>query len=104
MTNEQPIKGTVHSNYTMNYTPWGLDNQIPIGSSLPGTISTGKPSVNNGAGVQMSALSAAIAVPFPPAPERISTRINNGIGPLDPSSAATLNWATLTEPANQRHE
>ena len=42
-THEQPIKGTVHSNFTMNYTPWGLDNQIPIGASLPGTITTGAP-------------------------------------------------------------
>jgi iron complex outermembrane receptor protein len=42
-SHEQPIKGTVHSNFTMNYTPWGLDNQIPIGASLPGTITPGAP-------------------------------------------------------------
>src|SRR5205085_10788994 len=24
--NENPIKGTAHSKYTLNYTPWGLDN------------------------------------------------------------------------------
>src|SRR6185437_7282885 len=42
-THEQPIKGTVHSNFTMNYTPWGLDNEIPIGASMPGTITTGSP-------------------------------------------------------------
>src|SRR5438270_2806225 len=41
-THEQPIKGTVHSNVTMNYTPWGLDNEVPIGVSIPGTISAGK--------------------------------------------------------------
>ena len=35
--------GTAHSNFTMNYTPWGLDNAIPIGVSSPGTISTGSP-------------------------------------------------------------
>src|SRR5689334_6618052 len=49
-TNENEVKGTVHSNFTANYTPWGLDNQIPIGASIPGTVSTGKPNVNNGAG------------------------------------------------------
>src|SRR5579863_4607977 len=47
---EDPVTND-HSNYTMNYTPWGLDNEIPIGSSLPGTVSTGKPSVTNGMGV-----------------------------------------------------
>src|SRR5438874_6978952 len=28
--NENPVKGTAHSNYTVNYTPWGLDNQTPL--------------------------------------------------------------------------
>src|SRR5690242_14584134 len=48
--NEEPVKGSAHSKYTANFTPWGLDNQIPIAASIPGTISVGKPSVNNGAG------------------------------------------------------
>ena len=34
---EQPVYGNAHSNFTVNYTPWGLDNQIPIASSFPGT-------------------------------------------------------------------
>src|SRR5438105_10727 len=41
-TNENPIKGTAHSKYTLDYRPWGLDNRSPIGSSIPGTISSGK--------------------------------------------------------------
>ena len=41
-TNENEIKGTVHSNYTANFTPWGLDNRIPIDASIPGTVSDGK--------------------------------------------------------------
>src|SRR5438105_14866821 len=45
--NENPIKGTAHSNFTMNYTPWGLDNQIPVTSSIPGTISVGSPAFFN---------------------------------------------------------
>ena len=40
--NEDPIKGTAHSKYTLDYRPWGLDNRSPIGSSIPGTISSGK--------------------------------------------------------------
>src|SRR6478752_7604579 len=44
---EAPIYGTAHSNYTMNYTPWGLDNRIPLPSALPGIISTGAPANAN---------------------------------------------------------
>ena len=87
-TNEKQIPGTVHSNFTMNYSPWGLDDQIPIGSSLPGTISTGAAKVNNGHGVSGvgTVCSNCFAVPagggtaFNPA-------LNNGLGPLLPSQA-----------------
>ena len=48
--NEEHVEGTAHSNYTMNYSPWGLDNQFRIGASMPGTISTGAPVVSNAAG------------------------------------------------------
>jgi iron complex outermembrane receptor protein len=104
-THEQPIKGTVHSNFTMNYTPWGLDNQIPLGASLPGTITTGAPAFFNtplGSNGQPSAVGTNCtncwAVPkgtganFNPA-------LNNGVGPLAPFSASTLNWAALTSSA-----
>jgi iron complex outermembrane receptor protein len=47
----EPIRGGTHSKFTIDYTPWGLDNETPIGVSVPGTISTGKPSVNNGNGI-----------------------------------------------------
>src|SRR4029077_9010237 len=40
---EAPVYGASHSKYTMDYRPWGLNDQRPIGSSLPGTISVGKP-------------------------------------------------------------
>ena len=40
---EAPVYGTAHSKYTMDYRPWGLDDQRPIGSSMPGTISVGAP-------------------------------------------------------------
>src|SRR5690349_18214309 len=45
---EKPVLGTAHSKYTMNYTPWGLDNAIPLAASIPGTISTGAPSSSVG--------------------------------------------------------
>jgi len=86
--NDHQVPGTVHSNFTMNYSPWGLDNQIPITSSLPGTVSVGKPVVNNGVGANNvgTVCSNCFAVPhgggtaFNPA-------LNNGLGPLAPSQA-----------------
>jgi iron complex outermembrane recepter protein len=89
-THQQPIKGTVHSNYTVNYTPWGLDNQTPIGSSLPGTISTGKPSVIIG-----TACTNCWAIPHGTG-ANFNAALNGGIGPTAPGSAATLNWAAFT--------
>src|SRR5215467_4053413 len=45
---DSPIKGNAHSNFTVNHSPWGFDNRIPIGSSLPGTLSPGAPSASTG--------------------------------------------------------
>src|SRR5215472_16982367 len=90
---ENNIKGTVHSNYTMNYTPWGLDNQIPIGASLPGTITTGAPA-GMAPGNVGTICSNCWAIPHGTGAN--FNPINGGIGPLGPSSAATLNWATFT--------
>jgi outer membrane receptor protein involved in Fe transport len=98
-TDEQPVFGTSHSKYTVNYTPWGLDNAIPIGSSMPGTISVGKPA-GMAPGNLGTICSNCWAVPqgaggnFNP--------INGGVGPLGGSSAATINWATFgANSANQ---
>lgn len=86
----QPISGKAHSKYTVNYTPWGLDDLIPIGSSIPGTISIGKPSVKTGPNC-----TNCWAVPHG-AGANFNASLNNGIGPLTPGSAATLNWTTFT--------
>ena len=92
---EKQVFGTAHSNYTMNYTPWGLDNPIPIGSSSPGTISTGKPAglgAGNSNGVNCTNCFAI--------PKGIGANFPGGIGPTAPSSAATLNWANFAVAAN----
>ena len=46
--NSEGIDGKAHSKYTLDYTPWGLDNQSPLGASIPGTISAGKPKATVG--------------------------------------------------------
>jgi iron complex outermembrane receptor protein len=83
---EGHVAGNAHSKYTVNYTPWGLDNQIPIGASVPGTISVGKPSSTIGSGC-----TNCWAVPL-----GTGSNFPGGLGPTAPSSAATINWAAFS--------
>ena len=41
--NISPTQGNFSSKFTFDFSPWGLDNRNPLGSSMPGTISTGAP-------------------------------------------------------------
>src|SRR5581483_5029218 len=80
-TSQAPVYGTSHSKYTLNYTPWGLDAPIPIGASVPGTISIGKPSANSGTNcTNCWAVPHGAGANFNP--------VNNGLGPLTPGSAS----------------
>src|SRR5579871_111883 len=88
---EEPVTHP-HSNYTMNYTPWGLDNETPIGSSMPGTVTTGNPSVNNGTGVSGVGTNCANCFSIPGG---TGANFAGGLGPTVPGSAATLSWAQL---------
>jgi iron complex outermembrane recepter protein len=82
---EKPVYGNAHSKYTMNYTPWGLDNPIPLAASIPGTISTGAPSSSTVACTNCWAIPHGTGIDFP-----------GGLGPTLPSSAATLDWAAFS--------
>src|SRR5438105_2831468 len=91
---EDPVKHP-HSNYTLDYSPWGLSNAIPIGSSLPGTVSTGAPVVNNGVGERNVGTICSNCFSIPAGTGANFNPINNGIGPTVAGSAATLSWAQL---------
>jgi len=78
----------------VNYTPWGLDNQTPLVSSLPGTITVGKPT-GLAAGSVGTVCSNCWAIPGG-AGQNFNPALNNGLGPLNPMSAATINWATFS--------
>lgn len=93
-TNEDKVKGTVHSNYTANFTPWGLDNRIPIGASMPGTVSTGSPVVNNGQGVKGVGTNCANCFSVPAGTGANFSAGASGVGPTAPGSAGPT-WATL---------
>src|SRR5215471_2753265 len=96
-----PTLGNFNSKFTFDHSPWGLDNRNPIGSSYPATISTDAPSSadpNNYPGNVGMNCTNCWAVP-------LGTGQNwdpgaSGIGPLAPTSGATLNWATLNTHAN----
>jgi iron complex outermembrane recepter protein len=97
-TDDEPLKDHVHSKYTFNYTPWGLDNEIPLGSSLPGTITVGTPHDTNGMGVKNvgTVCPNCYAVPAG-AGANFNQALNNGLGPLVPGDVKNpLNWASLT--------
>ena len=109
-TNEQAISGKTHSLFTLNYIPWGeQDKSLPIAASIPGTISTGAPTVT---GFPSAPSPAALGLPGSICTNcwsvprgtgaNFNASLNNGLGPTAPGSAATLNWATLTgNAANQ---
>ena len=60
-TNEQAISGKTHSLFTLNYIPWGeQDKSLPIAASIPGTISTGAPTVT---GFPSAPAPAALGLP-----------------------------------------
>ncbi len=96
-----PIPGNKHSKLTVNYSPWGLENRIPLTSSIPGTISTGAPATTYPGGLPANAgtlctncfaIPTGTGVAFNP--------INGGIGPTAPFSASTLNWTNFNVAAN----
>jgi iron complex outermembrane recepter protein len=45
---QKAVPGTVHSKYTINFTPWGLADRNPIQGSIPGVISNGDPNKTRG--------------------------------------------------------
>ena len=111
-----PTHGNFRSKFTFDFSPWGLDNRDPIGSSMPGTISV--PGVGGA-----SALPAG-AAPFnsndpggtfypatsgrnctncfaiPGGTGRDFNAINGGLGPTAPFSASTLTWGNFAVAAN----
>ena len=96
--NTSPTQGNFSSKFTFDFSPWGLDNRNPIGSSAPGTISLGAvtntndtsdnfyPAANGRNCTNCFAVPTGTGSPFNP--------INGGIGPTAPFSGSTLAWNT----------
>ncbi len=121
---ESPIKGNAHSNLTVDFTPWGLNNRIPLASSMPGVISRGGfgafPALNtSGIPTGATVASPGNGNPFAnfnlgygtqgnlgtlcgncfaiPAGSGVAFNpaLNGGLGPLAPSQAG-LPWTTYS--------
>ncbi|HYK78447.1 MAG TPA: TonB-dependent receptor plug domain-containing protein [Micropepsaceae bacterium] len=101
-----PLRGNKVPNFTLDFTPWGLDNRTPIRSSIPGTLSVGNPTQPAALGLGTGganalgrnctncwAVPAGTGAPF-------NGALNGGLGPTAPFSASTLNWSTFAVPAN----
>jgi iron complex outermembrane receptor protein len=97
---EAPVYGNAHSKYTENYSPWGLDDARPLAGALPGIITSGAATVPPGFNAKLGttctncfSIPGGTGVAFNP--------INGGLGPVAPSSAATLNWTNFAVAANK---
>jgi iron complex outermembrane receptor protein len=98
-TDEQAIKGNKHSKFTMDFTPWGLENPfVPIGAMNPGVVSTGAPviptTVPGGSGAVPFLVDATCTNCFsiPRGTGGNWVPGGGGVGPIAPASAATFSW------------
>jgi iron complex outermembrane receptor protein len=95
----EPLAGPARSNFTPDFTPWGLDNRTPIASSIPATISTGatQPSSARGLGrgcTNCYAIPAGSGANF-------DSSLNGGLGPLTPGSGpGRLDWSVIGAASN----
>ena len=98
---DTPVSGKTHSNYTLDYSPWGLDDRRPLGSSMPGTISTGAPAPTTGPypGNLGTNCTNCYAIPVGSG-HNFDSAANNGLGPLLPGTGGTPSWAILSAAAN----
>jgi hypothetical protein len=82
-----PIPGNKHSKMTVDYSPWGLENRIPLTSSIPGTISTGAPATTIPGGLPANTGTLCTnCFAIPRGTGAAFNPINGGIGPTAPFS------------------
>ncbi|HUR58443.1 MAG TPA: Plug domain-containing protein, partial [Opitutaceae bacterium] len=109
--NESPMPGNFHSKFDVNHAPYGFDDRTPLGSALPAIVSTGAarrpggPSGPGGTGDKVGTSASTgtgcincYAIPLGTGSDFAPGLL--GTGPLAPSEAATIDWATLGSAAN----
>src|SRR6185436_4447693 len=94
-----PTKGNFNSRYSYDFSPWGLDNRTPLGSSTPGIVSAGAAATDNNAYPANIGHNCTNCYAIPQGTGTdFNASLNNGFGPLAPFSGSTLNWAQLNVP------
>src|SRR6266550_4261400 len=101
---DSPIQGSAaNSKFRVDFSPWGLENRIPLSSAMPGIISTGAPAQAASLGLGTSAslgTNCNNCFSIPTGTGRAFNPINGGVGPTAPFSGSTLNWTTFNVAAN----
>ena len=96
---EQAIKGTVHSKFTTNFLPWGLeDPYVGIGAAIPGVVSTGKPNVVSGLGTssnQVPLLVNGTCTNCFSVPRGTGANWSAANDAKGPGGASAISWASL---------
>jgi iron complex outermembrane receptor protein len=101
--NDSHVAGNFHSQFGIDFRPWGFDDKRPLGSSAPATLTTGPARQPGGGPIGTSANTGSgctncYAVP-------LGTGQNwdpgaTGVGPIGAHTAATLDWANFNTTAN----
>ena len=98
---ESSLAGNVHSNFTVNFAPWGLDDRRALGSALPGILSTGTPLRQPGGNVGTSAQLGVGCTNCYAIPRGTGSNFPVGtMGPTLPFSGSTLVWGAFNTAAN----
>ena len=101
---DAPIQGKAKtSKWRLDFTPWGLDNRIPLASASPGILTTGAPSQPASLGLGTSATLGSQCTNCWAVPRGTGGNfnpINGGLGPTTPFSGSTLNWASFNVAGN----
>jgi iron complex outermembrane receptor protein len=99
---DSPIQGkAANSKFRIDFSPWGLENRIPLSSAMPGIISTGAPATTYAGGFAANLGTACTnCFSIPRGTGRDFNPINGGVGPTAPFSGSTLNWTTFNVAAN----
>jgi len=95
---ESAVAGNVHSNFTVDFSKYGLDDRRALGSSIPASLSTGAPAQPGGGKIGTSASlghGCTNCYSVPAGSGGNFNPINGGLGPLTPYSGSTFNWGNF---------
>ncbi|MDE2477140.1 MAG: TonB-dependent receptor plug domain-containing protein [Alphaproteobacteria bacterium] len=97
-TDDKAVTGNIHSKFTTNFLPWGLqDPFVGFGASVPGTVSTGAPHVVSslGVGTQVPALVNGTCTNCFSIPKGTGANWTAAADAKGPGGASTISWAAL---------